>query len=146
MFGGYFQMKMRVLTATKKGKLLALAAKVAEKAQSEYKVDIIPPAYQCDRERLVVIVASVSPKMGDAFDRFVMSLSRAYAQNVAFIADGKPEDVAKIVETVKAAGANVVDEVLYITGGLPFKFMKKYTAEEETAVLEWTDRVLAAIK
>ncbi len=139
-------MKMRVLTATKKGKLISLAEKVAAKAESSYKVDVIPPAYPCDRERLVVIVASLSANMGDAFNRFCFSLSREYSQNVAFIFDGKPELAEKIIETVKAAGTNVIDEVLYLEGGLPFKFLKKYTPEEETKVLEWTDRVLAALK
>ena len=53
-------MKMRVLTSTNKGKLLVLAERVATKAESTYKVDSIPPDYSLDRERLLVIVATVN--------------------------------------------------------------------------------------
>ena len=140
-------MKMRVLTATSKGKLISLAAKVAEKAESSYKVDQIPPAYPCERERLIVIVVSAKASMPETFTRFCGSrLSREMATNVALIVDGKPENASQIIETLKGTGVNVIEDVLYITGGLPFKFAKKYSPEEETAVLEWTDRILGQLK
>ena len=140
-------MKMRVLTATNKGKLMSLAAKVAEKAESSYKVDKIPPAYPCERERLVVIAVSAKATMPETFTRFCGSrISRDMTSNVALIVDGKPETAAKILDSLKATGVNVIEDVLYINGGLPFKFAKKYTPEEETAVLEWTERVLSQLK
>ena len=139
-------MKMRVLTATKKGKLLTLADVVAKKAESTYAVDSIPPAYSCERERLVVIVASASANMPNPFQLFCKDLSRDRAQNVAFIIDGSPENAAKIVEMVKNAGGNVLDDILYISGGLPFKFAKKVTPEELAQGNDWTDRILAEIK
>ena len=139
-------MKMRVLTSTKKGKLLVLADRVAAKAESTYKVDSIPPDYSLDRERLLVIVATVKSSLSDSFRRFCSDLSKDRAANVALIADGLPEDVAKLKEIIKEAGTNFIDDVLTITGGLPFKFAKKVTPEEEKAVDEWTDRILATVK
>ena len=139
-------MKMRVLTSTSKGKLLVLADRVAAKAESTYKVDSIPPDYSLDRERLLVIVATVKSSMSDSFRRFCTDLSKERAANVALIADGLPEDVAKLKEIIKEAGTNFIDDVLFITGGLPFKFAKKVTPDEEKAVDEWTDRILATIK
>ena len=139
-------MKMRVLTSTKKGKLLVLADRVAAKAESTYKVDSIPPDYSLDRERLLVIVATVKSSLSDSFRRFCTDLSKDRAANVALIADGLPEDVAKLKEIIKEAGTNFIDDVLTITGGLPFKFAKKVTPEEEKAVDDWTDRILATVK
>ena len=139
-------MKMRVLTSTNKGKLLVIADQVAKKAESTYSVDSIPPDYSLDRERLLVIVATVGAKLSDPFRRFCSDLSRLRATNVALIADGEVENVNKLVEMIKEAGTNFIDEVLYIKGGLPFKFLKKVTPEEITAVDEWTTRVLENLK
>lgn len=139
-------MKMRVLTSTNKGKLLVLADRVAKKAESTYKVDSIPPDYSLDRERLLVIVATVKASLSDTFRRFCSDLSKERATNVALIADGLPEHVSALTEIIKGAGANFIDDVLYVTGGLPFKFAKKVTPEEEKAVDEWTDRILATLK
>lgn len=139
-------MKMRVLTATKKGKLLTIADAVAKKCESTYAADVIPPAYSCDRERLVLIIATAAPSMPNAFQLFCRDLGRDRTQNVAFIMDGTPENAAKIVEMVKSAGTNVIDDILYINGGLPFKFMKKVTPEEEATVNAWVDKILTQLK
>ena len=139
-------MKMRVLTSTKKGKLLVLAEQVANKAGSTYKVDSIPPDYSLDRERLLVIVATVGSSLSDSFRRFCSDLSKERAANVAMIADGRPENVAQLVSIIKEAGTNFIDDVLTITGGLPFKFAKKVTPEEVKSVDEWIDRILDTLK
>lgn len=139
-------MKMRVLTSTKSGKLIALADQVAKKAGSTYKVDSIPPDYSLDRERLLVIVATVGPSLSDAFRRFCSDLTKERSANVALIADGLPENVSKLTEIIKDAGSNFIDDVLTVKGGLPFKFAKKVTPEEVKAVDEWTDRILASLK
>ena len=139
-------MKMRVLTSTKSGKLITLADQVAKKAGSTYKVDSIPPDYSLDRERLLVIVATVGPSLSDAFRRFCSDLTKERSANVALIADGLPENVSKLTEIIKDAGSNFIDDVLTVKDGLPFKFAKKVTPEEVKAVDEWTDRILASLK
>ncbi len=134
-------MKLRALTYTKKGKLLSIAENLAK--NSDYAADVIPPAYSCDRERVVIIVASVSKNMPDTFRRFCLELNKTKAQNIALIADGDEAYATQVLDWVRSAGSNVYDEILYIKGGLPFKFANKVSAEEEKAVKDWYEKLLA---
>ena len=138
-------MKLRVLTATSKGKLLTIAEMISKQGGAEYAVDVIPPAYSCDRERLVVIVASVSAKMPNTFSLFCKDLSRARAQHVALLIDGTPENAQTVIDQIKGAGAHVCDEVLYMKGGLPFKFLRGVDEEEKKTASEWFNRILEDI-
>ena len=140
-------MRMRVLTHTSKGKLLAIADQVTKLIEADKATDRIPAAYPCDGERLVVIVATAKPKMPESFGLFVRSLKKSLAANVAFIIDGTPENAAGIIEMAKTHDANVIDDnVLYIEGGLPFKFMRKVTEEETKTVEEWVKSIRASMR
>ena len=137
-------MRMRVLTHTSKGKLITIANEVTKLIQADKATDSIPSAYPCDGERLVVIVASAKPKMPENFERFVRSLKKSVTANVAFIIDGTPENAAKIVEMAKTGNSNVIeDNILYVTGGLPFKFAKKVSPEEMNNVRQWVESIRA---
>ena len=137
-------MRMRVLTLTNKGKLLAIADEVTKLIEADKDTDSIPSAYNCDGERLVVIVATAKPNMPESFCRFVRSLKRSMTANVAFIIDGTEENATKIVEMAKTGNSNVMeDKVLYLNGGLPFKFMKKVSAEEMETVKNWVADIRA---
>ena len=138
-------MRTRVLTQTNKGKLLAIADEVTKMIEADKATDVIMPAYPCDGERLIVIVATAKANMPDSFCRFMRSLKRSVTANVAFIIDGTPENAAKIVEMAKTNNSNVMDDVLYIEGGLPFKFAKKVTPEEMEKVKTWVANVRAAM-
>ncbi len=139
-------MRTRVLTQTSKGKLLAIADEVTRLIEADKATDVIMPAYPCDGERLIVIVATAKPTMPDSFCRFVRSLKKAVTANVAFIIDGTPENAAKIVDMAKTNNSNVMeDKILYIEGGLPFKFCKKVTAEEMEKVKAWVADVRVAM-
>lgn len=139
-------MRMRVLTQTTKGKLLAIADEVTKLIEADKATDIIMPAYPCDGERLIVIVATAKPNMPESFCRFVRSLKKAVTANVAFIIDGTPENAAKIVEMAKTNNSNVIeDNILYLEGGLPFKFMKKVSAEEMDKVRNWVAEIRASL-
>ncbi len=136
-------MRMRVLTQTSQGKLLAIADEVTKLIQADKATDVIMPAYPCDGERLIVIVAKAKATMPDSFCRFMRSLKRSVTANIAFIIDGTEENAKKIVEMAKTNNSNVMeDKILYINGGLPFKFMKKVTDEEMTTVKEWVEDIL----
>lgn len=138
-------MRTRVLTQTNKGKLLAIADEVTKMIEADKATDVIMPAYPCDGERLIVIVATAKANMPDSFCRFMRSLKRSVTANVAFIIDGTPENAAKIIEMAKTNNSNVMDDVLYIEGGLPFKFAKKVTPEEMEKVKTWVANVRAAM-
>ena len=142
-------MRMRVLTKTSKGKLIAIANEVTKLIEADKATDEIPSAYPCDGERLVVIVATAKANMPESFERFVRSLKKSVTANVAFIIDGTPENVAKIVEMAKTGTPNsnvIEDNILYINGGLPFKFMKKVSAEEMKQVHDWVAAIKAVMK
>jgi hypothetical protein len=134
---------MRVLTQTSKGKLLAIADEVTKMIQADKATDIIMPAYPCDGERLIVIVASAKSSMPDSFCRFMRSLKKSVTANIAFIIDGAPENAAKIVEMAKTNNSNVIEDILYINGGLPLKFLRKVSAEDMATVKAWVEKTLA---
>ena len=139
-------MRMRVLTHTSKGKLLAIADEVTKLIEADKATDGIMPAYPCDGERLIVIVATAKPNMPDSFARFMRSIKRSVSANVAFIIDGTPENAAKIVEMAKTNNSNVIDDnILYIKGGLPFKFMRKVSADELETVKAWVSDIKAKL-
>lgn len=138
--------KMRVLHYSKKGKMTSFANAIAEKFQLEInKVDAIPPAYSCDKERIVILGLTIGDYIPDQLRLFCRELTKERAQNVAIYVDGTEANANKIIETLKEAGTNVIDEVCYVKGGLPFKFMSKITEDEKTAVLEWAERVVSKL-
>ena len=139
-------MRMRVLTQTKKGKLLTIANEVTKLIEADKATDVIMPAYPCDGERLIVIVASAKATMPDSFCLFMRSLKRSVTANVAFIIDGTPENAKNIVEMAKTNNSNVIeDNILYIEGGLPFKFAKKVKPEEMERVHKWVAEIKTAL-
>jgi len=140
-------MRMRVLTRTSKGKLLSIANEVTKLISADKATDTIMPAYPCDGERLIVIVATAKSSMPDDFCRFMRSIKKSVSANVAFIIDGSPENAAKIVEMAKTNNANVIeDNILYIKGGLPFKFIKGVSADEMATVKTWVEGILKSLK
>ena len=139
-------MRMRVLTQTNKGKLLTIADAVTKMIEADKATDVIMPAYPCDGERLIVIVATAKAEMPDSFQRFMRSLKKSVTANIAFIIDGTPENAQKIVEMAKTNDSNVIaDNILYLNGGLPFKFMKKVTDEEMQQVTAWVGEIRKAM-
>lgn len=140
-------MRMRVLTRTNKGKLLTIANEVTKLISADKATDTIMPAYPCDGERLIVIVASAKSSMPNDFGRFMRSIKKSVSANIAFIIDGTPENAAKIVEMAKTNDSNVMaDDILYIKGGLPFKFIKGVSAEEMATVKTWVEGILSKLK
>ena len=70
-------MRMRVLTQTSKGKMLAIADRLTKLIEADKDTDVIMPAYPCDGERLLVIVATAKAEMPDSFQRFMRSLKKS---------------------------------------------------------------------
>ena len=140
-------MRMRVLTRTSSGKLLAIADQITNLIQADKPRDTIMPAYPCDGERLIVVVASAKASMPDDFCRFMRSIKKSTSANIAFVIDGTPANAAKSVEMAKTNDSNVLeDKILYIKGGLPFKCIKCVKPEETAAVKAWVEDILASLK
>ena len=136
--------KMRILHSTSKAKLTSIADLIKNEYQLAINAtDAIPPAYPCNNERIVILILSVKDDADDQLRRFLMELTKARAQNVAIITDGKETGIAKVQNYLRQAGTNVVGEPLYVKVGLFGG--KNLTDEEKSAVLGWTKSIVEAI-
>ena len=53
----------------------------------------------------------------------------------------------KIVEMAKTNDSNVLEnDILFVKGGLPFKFMKSVSADEMATVKTWVEGILSKLK
>ena len=139
--------KMRILHTPGKKKLQALANEIKAKHDLAFNaVDAIPPAYPCDKERIVILAISAKgADISDSITLFCKELTKARAQNVALMIEGDQVAADKLKEILTEAGTNVIDEVLYVKGGFAL-FGASPKPEEKTAALDWIDRVIANLK
>ena len=135
--------KMRVLCYPEKTKLLAIGNMIkAEYDLNVNSVDRIPPAYSCDKERLVILATNLKGSLPDDYRLFVRELTKARAYNVAIIAAGDDACVERTKELIKEAGANVIEDVKRIKMGL---FDNKVTDVEKTEILEWVKKTIESL-
>ena len=135
--------KMRVLCYPEKKKLLAIGNMIkAEYELNVNSVDRIPPAYSCDKERLVILATNIKGSLPDDYRLFVRELTKARAYNVAIIAAGDDACVERTKELIKEAGANVIEDVKRIKMGL---FDNKVTDAEKTEILEWVKKTIESL-
>jgi hypothetical protein len=129
---------MRVLYATGKKKMINIANFIKRKYELDLNaVDCVPPAYSCDKERIVVLAVAGKNDVEDSLRRFCIELTKVRAANVALMVDGTEIYANNIKEILKTAGTNVIEDVLYVKCGLPFIAAVK--PEEEAAVVDWLD-------
>ena len=133
--------KMRVLRYPENNKKLHT---ISEMIKAEYDlnvnaVDRIPPAYSCDKERLVILATQIKGSLPDNYRLFVRELTKVRAANVAIIAAGDEVCVEKTKELLREAGTNVIDDVHNVKIGL---FNSKVTDEEKADVLAWVKATL----
>jgi hypothetical protein len=129
---------MRVLYATGKKKMINIANFIKRKYELDLNaVDCVPPAYSCDKERIVVLAVAGKNDVEDSLRRFCIELTKVRAANVALMVDGTETYANNVKEILKTAGTNVIEDVLYIKCGLPF--LANVKPEEEAAVVDWLD-------
>lgn len=139
--------KMRVLYASNKGKMETFARAIADKFELAINaVDVIPPAYSCNNERLVIMGISVGNEPTDQLRLFCRELTKARAQNVALYVDGKEAGLKIIKDALKEAGTNVLPDIYTVKGGLPFKFAKNISDEEKASILAWAQKCVDSIQ
>jgi len=138
---------MRVLYDSGKKKIKNIAAEIkAHYDLGVNAVDVIPPAYSCDKERIVILMLSAKGDVKDSIRLFCQELTKARAQNIALIIDGDEKAANNVKQIIADVAQNsVYEEVLYINGGMPI-FGGSIKPEERTAIFEWTDRVIANLK
>lgn len=135
--------KMRVLCYPEKKKLLAIGNMIkAEYELNVNSVDRIPPAYSCDKERLVILAINIKGSLPDDYRLFVRELTKARASNVAILTAGDDIAVEKTKELLREAGTNVIDNVHKIKMGL---FDSKVSEKEKTQILSWVEQIKSAL-
>ena len=120
-------------------KLKSLAEAISDGA--EKKADTIPPAYNVEKVRLLFVCVQGKKNFSDTVMRFFSGLDKSRADNVAFIIEGAEGSGATVINAVKEAGANVIDNVLYVKGGL---FASASAADIENAK-NWAKDVITSI-
>ena len=142
-------LKMRFLYFSKKSKMKAIAEAIKtefELTQNHNAIDIIPPAYSCENERLVILGISGKGDPDDMLRRFCSELDKKKAQNVALFIDGDEKLVSSLTDVLKAAGANVSDNVKFFKiGGLPI-IGGKLSDQEKADVLAWVHEIVDNLK
>ena len=134
--------KMRVIhSAGKKKRIVTFATAIGEAFKCQ--VDAAPPAFPCDKEKLVVIVMSIKGEPDDKLRRFCGELKKERALNTVLVVDGDPESsgVKQIKEILKEAGTNVIDDVYTVSGG-GFFAGKKISLEERTNIVKWVEGII----
>ncbi len=138
-------LKMRFLYYSGKAKLKAMAEIVKKEfdlSQNHNAIDIIPPAYSCENERLVILAVSGKGEPDDVLRRFCSELNKKKAQNVALLVDGDEKIGNKLLEVLGETGTNVISDVKYIKiSGLPF-FGGKVTEEEKQDLVAWVRSII----
>ena len=142
-------LKMRFLYYSGKSKMKAYAEAIKAEfdlAQNFNAIDIIPPAYSCENERLVILAISGKGEPDDMLRRFCSELNKKKAQNVALLVDGDEKMANRLLETLRETGTNVMENVKFVKlGGLPF-LPAKVSDEEKAALLEWAHAIVNAIQ
>lgn len=133
-------MKMRVLISGK-GKMNKLGEILATKHGC--KIDVVPPAYSCDKERLVLLGVSLADDLDNALSLFAKDMSKQKAQNVALFIEGKQKGADKLIAALKEAGTNVIEEVYWVKGGSILSMFKGISAEDKEAIIAWSERAIA---
>ena len=108
-------LKMRFLYYSSKSKIKAMAEMIKteyELSQNHNAIDIIPPAYGCENERLVILAVSGKGEPDDVLRRFCLELTKKNANNVALIVDGDEKMANKLLECLATTGTNVISDVL----------------------------------
>lgn len=108
--------------------------------------DIIPPAYSCENERLVILGISGKGDLDDMVRRFCGELNKKKAQNVAVFIDGDEKLLQNTVSVLKETGTNVIENTKIVKfGGLPFIGGKLSDAELKE-YLEWVHSIVDNLK
>ena len=141
-------LKMRFLYYSKKSKMKELAEAIKTEfdlSQNYNAIDVIPPAYSCENERLVILALSGND-LEDMVRRFCRELDKKKAQNVALLIDGNDRIMQDALSVLHETGTNVIDNVKVVKfGGLPF-FGGKLSDDEKKDLLAWVHTVVDSIK
>lgn len=134
--------KMKILHYPENGKMATFAAGLSE--EYDVKCDKIPPAYNCDKERLLIAGISSGKNFSDDLSMFLRGLTKAQVQNVAIFTNSKDDAIEAMKTTIETAGATVVDVKKVKGSFLPF--LKGVKPEEMAELKAWANGVIESLK
>ena len=71
--------KMRILYSSSKKKINTIANMIKTQYDLAFNsVDVIPPSYSCDKERIVIIAVSAKGNINDSLRLFCRELTKEY--------------------------------------------------------------------
>ncbi len=129
--------KMRVVYYSKNLKTLSEQLST----EADCKADTIPPAYNIEKQKLLVVCTKAFKNVPDDLARFLGSLDKTRAANVVFVIDGKPGSAGNLVDKAGNAGTNVIADTMYIKSNL----FGQISAADVAKVTEWKDKIVASL-
>ncbi len=139
--------KMRVLyNSGKKG-----MAQLASAIQAKYELPVnavdgkFPPAYPCDKERIVILGLSAKKDVADNVRLFCCELNKTRAQNVALLIDGDEAAAEKVSGYITGAGTNLIGTKVISFGGFG-PFGGTLTDDMKTELMAWVEEMVAGCK
>ena len=130
--------KMKIFHYPENGKMATFANGLSQ--EFDVKCDKIPPAYNCDKDRLLIAGIASKKNFADDLSMFLRGLSKDRVQNVAIFTDSNDAAIAAMKETIEAAGATVVDVKKVKGSFLPF--LKSVKPEEMEELKAWAHGVI----
>ena len=136
--------KMRVHCTPGKKKLVGITQMIKQEFELNINAaDVIPPAYSCDKERLVVLVVTCKGSLKDDIRLFISELNKSRTANVALMIDGTPDGDKYVRSLLATTGTNVCEKTLYINGGNLFN--NKISDAEKSEIIAWVNECIASI-
>ena len=129
--------KMRVVYYSKN--LKGLAEQISDNA--DCKADTVPPAYNIEKQKLLIICTKAFKTIPDDLSRFLGGLDKTRAANVAFVIDGKEGTAGNLVDRTRNAGTNIIANTLYIKTNL----FGQASAAEVEKVKAWKESLVASL-
>ncbi len=136
--------KMRVLHFSKADNASAIAAAIAKSQQTNS--DQIPPAYNCENEKLVFVCVEVSKKIDEKVVNFLKNLNSNRVKNLAFITVGSDtgEAMNELKSMAKNVGVNVAADMECTVKSSLFKKGKVTGADIQNCV-DWAAKLVNSL-
>ena len=134
--------KMKIFHYPETGKMATFANGLS--AEFDVKCDKIPPAYNCDKERLLIAGISTGKSFSPDLSMFLRGLTKDQVQNVAIFTDSKDDVIEAMKANIEGAGAKVVDVKKVKGSFLPF--LSGVKPEEMAELKAWANSVIESIK
>ena len=140
-------MKMRVMYSSSKKRMFTYADALA-RSQNISADKILRLSHVT--ESVCCSCAYPWAKIDDRVRRFATELTKERTFNVAFVFDSKTNELTQsmkdVIEYVKNAGANVIEDYYFVNGGSLLTLTGRITIDQRKNIVNWLEGIMASIK